>query len=92
MKVRKILLTILVGVFMGACSSEDIVDQGKKNNFHSPESTSAEIMSFESKGALRKHLRVMILQKELKQDPRTLFHLLMIFIMMFLKEIRISNR
>ena len=76
MKVRKILLTILVGVFMGACSSEDIVDQGKKNNFHSPESTSAEIMSFESKDAFKK----------------ALFHLLMIFIMIFLKEIRISNR
>ena len=43
MKVRKILLTILVGVFMGACSSEDIVDQGEKNNFHSPESTFAPV-------------------------------------------------
>lgn len=66
MKVRKILLTILVGVFMGACSSEDIVDQGKKNNFHSPESTSAEIMSFESKGAFKKALESYDITKGIK--------------------------
>ena len=92
MKARKILLTILVGVFMGACSSEDIVDQGKKTTSILLKALLPKLCLLRVRMPLRKHLRVMILQKELKQDPRTLFHLLMIFIMIFLKEIRISNR
>ena len=48
MKTKNYLLTILVGVSMCACNSEDIVEQEGKNNFNSPESATAEIMSFES--------------------------------------------
>lgn len=56
MKTKNYLLTILVGVSMCACNSEDIVEQEGKNNFNSPESATAEIMSFESKDAFKKAL------------------------------------
>jgi len=76
---------------MCACSLEDSVKTREENNSNSLEETTAEIMSFESKDALKKRLTVMILQKG-KQDPRTLFHLLIIFIIIFLKKIRMPNR
>lgn len=78
---------------MCACSLEDTVKPREENNSNSLEETTAEIMSFESRvrTPLKKRLTVMILQKG-KQDPRTLFHLLIIFIMIFLKKIRMPNR
>lgn len=76
---------------MCACCLEDTVKTREENNSNSLEETTAEIMSFESKDAFKKRLTVMILQKG-KQDPRTLFHLLIIFIMIFLKKIRMPSR
>lgn len=90
MKTRNYLLTILVGVSMCACSSEDILEQEEKTTSILLKVLQPKLCLLRVRMPLRKHLTVMILQKELQQEPRTLFHLLMIFIMIFLVHLKSS--
>lgn len=53
---KNCLMTVSVGLFMCACSSEDVAEQVEKNNFKSYEGVTSEIMSFDSRDDFRRAL------------------------------------